>query len=94
MTQWIDEGACVDVLYLDFRKAFDKVNHRRLMVKLAAAGVKGKLWRCLKGWLAGRRQRVVVGGETSFWHFVDSGVPQGTVVCGPLFYDYVDDIDL
>ena len=37
LTQWIDEGDCVDVLYLDFKKAFDKVDHKRLMVKLAAA---------------------------------------------------------
>ena len=94
VTQWMDEGACVDVLYLDFRKAFDKVDHSRLMVKLAAAGVKGKLWRWLKDWLEGRKQRVVVGGEASDWHSVDSGVPQGTVLGGPLFDVYVDDIDL
>ena len=52
ITQWTDEGNCVDVLYLDFRKAFDKVDHERLMVKLAAAGVHGKLWHWIKDWLS------------------------------------------
>jgi ribonuclease P/MRP protein subunit RPP40 len=93
LTQWTDEGESVDVLYLDFRKAFDKVDHSRLMVKLAAAGVQGKLWQWLKDWLAGRRQRVVIGGEASDWLPVESGVPQGTVLGGPLFDVYVDDID-
>ena len=40
----------VDVLYLDFAKAFDKVDHRRLMVKLSAVGVEGKLWKWLEDW--------------------------------------------
>ena len=94
VTRWMDDGGCVDVLFLNFKKAFDKVDHSRLMVKLAAAGVNGNLWRWLKDWLAGRRQRVVVGGESSDWLPVDSGVPQGTVLGGPLFDVYVDDIDL
>ena len=94
VTEWMDKGDSVDVLFLDFKKAFDKVDHSRLMVKLAAAGVQGNLWRWLKDWLTGRRQRVVVGGESSDWLPVESGVPQGTVLGGPLFDVYVDDIDL
>ena len=94
VTGWMDDGNCVDVLFLDFKKAFDKVDHSRLMVKLEAAGVQGNLWRWLKDWLTGRRQRVVVGGESSDWLPVESGVPQGTVLGGPLFDVYVDDIDL
>ena len=93
VTQWIDEGGSVDLLFLDFRKAFNKVDHSRLMVKLEAAGVKGNLWRWLKDWLSGRKQRVVVAGETSEWLPVESGV-LGTVLGGPLFDVYVDDIDL
>ena len=94
VTQWTDEGDCVDILFLDFQKAFDKVDHKRLLVKLEAAGVRGKLLLWLKDWLAGRKQRVVVGGETSKWLPVDSGTPQGTVLGGPLFDVYIDDIDL
>ena len=64
VTGWMDEGNCVDVLFLDFKKAFNKVDHSRLMVKLAAAGVQENLWQWLRDWLTGRRQRVVVGGES------------------------------
>ena len=91
--EWLDEGKSVDILYLDFAKAFDKVDHGRLMEKLAAAGVKGKLWAWIKDWLANRYQRVVVNGEFSDWLPVDSGVPQGTVLAGPFFTVYVGDID-
>ena len=81
------------MLYLDFAKAFDKVDHERLMVKLAAAGAEGKLWACLKDWLANRYQRVVVNGEASEWHMADSGTPQGTVLAGSLFTVFVNDME-
>ena len=42
-TRWHDEGECFDVIYLDFAKAFDKVCHKRLLVKLEAIGIGGKL---------------------------------------------------
>ena len=90
---WLDEGKSVDILYLDFAKAFDKVDHERLLVKLEAEGVKGKLWAWIKDWLANRYQRIVVDGESSEWLPVDSGTPQGTVLAGPLFTVYVKDID-
>lgn len=90
---WLDEGQNVDVLYLDFSKAFDKVDHARMMVKLAAVGVEGKLWAWLRDWLANRYQRVVIDGEASGWLPVESGMPQGTVLAGPLFTVFVDDLD-
>ena len=93
VTSWLDEGNSVDVLYVDFRKAFDKVEHKRLMVKLKAEGVGGKLWGWLKDWLSGRYQRVVVNGMMSEWALVESGVPQGTVLGGPLFTVFVKDLD-
>lgn len=93
MTQWVDEGDCVDVLYLDFQKAFDKVDHGRLLVKLAAAGVEGNLWRWIRDWLTGRKQRVVVNGEASDWLPILSGVLQGSVLGGPFFDVFIDDID-
>ena len=64
-----------------------------MLVKLAAAGVEGKLLAWIRDWLANRYQRVVVDGEASGWLPVDSGMPQGTVLAGPLFTVYVNDID-
>ena len=93
VTKWLDEGRCFDIVFFDFSKAFDKVCHRRLPVKMHAAGVRGKVkgWVC--EWLRDRRQRVVVEGVESNWVPVDSSVPQGTVLGGTLFGLYVDDID-
>ena len=64
-----------------------------LMEKLAAAGIGGKLWAWLKDWLSGRKQKVVVNGASSNWLPVESGVPQGTVLGGPLFTVYAKDIE-
>ena len=90
---WLDDGQNVDVLYLDFAKAFDKVDHKRMMVKLSAAGVEGKLLAWIRDWLARRYQRVVIDGEASDWLLVESGMPQGTTLAGPLFTVFVKDMD-
>ena len=74
----VDRGDPVDVLYLDFRKAFDRVPHERLLLKLKAIGVEGRLLGWIRDWLKGRRQRVVLGGECSELTEVTSGVPQGS----------------
>ena len=82
----------VDVVYLDFKKAFDSVPHERLLGKLKAYGIGGKLHAWISDFLKGRRQRVNVEGEFSGWMNVDSGIPQDSVL-GPLcFLIFVDDI--
>jgi len=43
----LDKGNCVDVIYLDFQKAFDSVPHKRLLCKLATFGIQGELLRIL-----------------------------------------------
>jgi hypothetical protein len=80
--------------YLDFAKAFDKVPHGRLLVKLESKGIVGKLKQWMENWLAGRTQRVTIGGTASNEEEVKSGVTQGTVMGPPLFTVYIDDIDL
>ena len=88
----LEEGSSVDIIYLDFRKAFDAVPHQRLLRKLQAYGIRGKILRWIEAFLTDRKQRVVLNGESSPWLEVFSGVPQGSVL-GPLcFLVYVNDI--
>ena len=82
VTKWSDEGRAFDVIYFDFQKAFDKVCHERLMVKLDSIGIRGKLKALAESWLSGRKQRVIVDGEESEWLEVVSSVLQGSVLGG------------
>ena len=76
ITKWVDDGSPVDVVYLDFQKAFDKVPHQRLLLKLKAHGIGNDVINWIEKWLTHRRQRVIVDGEISNWKSVLSGVPQ------------------
>ena len=75
----------VTSFYLDYKKAFDSVVHNRLLCKLWEYGIHGDLWQWCCAYLTNRRQCVRVGGESSCFLPVISGVPQGSLL-GPLFY--------
>ena len=89
----IDKGLPVHVIYLDFRKAFVKVPPKRLMVKIKAHGIGGKIWGWIDDLLNGRKQRVTLNDRASDWIDVLSGVQQGSALGPVLFVIYINDID-
>ena len=88
----VDSGCAVDVLYFDYSKAFDVINHGILLNKLADIGVTNPLLGWLRDFLLGRRMKVVVHGSSSDAIDVLSGVPQGSVVGPVLFLVYINHI--
>ena len=82
----------IDIIYTDFKKAFDSVPHQRLVHKLSKYGIQGKLNGWLHAFLANRSQRVILNGSPSKWTQVISVVPQGTILGPILFLFYVNDL--
>lgn len=91
-TEFLDRDMCVDTIYLDFAKAFDSVPHERLLCKLKSYGINEKVIDWSRNFLQGRRQKVLVNGESSGWRDVVSGVPQGSVLGPTYFILYVNDM--
>ena len=87
-----DHNKAVDLVYLYFQKAFDKVPHERLRAKVNAQGIKGDAARLIRNWLARRRQRVCINQAHSDWTPVMSGVPQ-VCVLGTMLFIYINDLD-
>jgi len=89
----LEKGNNIDVIYLDFAKAFDKVDHGILCHKLKSLGIGGRVGRWIHNFLKGRTQTVATNGTKSILLNVLSSVPQGTVLGPILFLILLIDID-
>jgi len=105
--QWcstLDAGGSIRALFVDFAKAFDRVDHNLLVRKLLAKGVPHCLIKWFHSYLSNRLQRVRLPGESSTWSTLAGGMPQGSwlgplsfiiliddLAAGPILHKYVDD---
>ena len=85
ITKSLDNGNIAVAILLDLKKAFDTVDHKILLKKGYAYGIRGIFLKWFESYLSGRTQYVVFDGVQSETHRVDCGVPQGSIL-GPLLF--------
>jgi hypothetical protein len=76
----LEQGKEVRMVFLDISKAFVKVWHRGLLLKLERLGLRDPLLKWFRSYSIGRKQRVIIDGQSSDWRQIEAGVPQGSVL--------------
>jgi hypothetical protein len=88
----VDTGKEVRAVFCDISKAFDRVWHRGLLLKLSSLGIKHELLNWFKSYLSHRTQRVLYANSASSWSNISAGVPQVSILRPLLFLVYINDI--
>ena len=93
LTDAMDNGSQLDVVYTDYSKAFDRIQHNLLLRKLEKMGISGDLLRWFASYVQNRSQAVVINNYISSWVAIPSGIPQGSLLGPLLFIIFVNDIE-